>query len=1322
MNMKFAKKRNKGAKMNNVKKIRLGIILMSLCLLTITVFADTQNYHFTSPGYQIDDTGSGRQVIVMEDFGVLPIPGYPQLPAKVYNIALPPQADFASLNLQVVSQNLADQGIVDIPPLPPMAAWIDGQQVIQDYEDVYTRDEFFPASPVQVIGTAQMRKWRYIRILYCPFQYNPVTKVLRKVSDVSFQVSHVPASGTIVPDSLLADDAMDQRAADILYNYKEAASWYTPASPTPRPSVTYDYVIITNSAIQSASTQLSNFTSYLSTKGFNPLVVTESQYSGLTGQSPNGTAEKIRQWLINNYSTYNIEYVLLIGNPHPSSGNVPMKMCWPRQHATQNPDYDESPTDYFYADLTGDWDLDNDTYFGEWPDDNGTGGVDFANEVYVGRVPVYSGVINLDNILSKMISFGTASPAAISWRQSALLPMSFSDSSTDGAYLAEAMKTDYLTPSSYSNYTMYQQGSMCAAADSSFTDDEELLNSAVASHWGSNNYGMVWWWGHGWYTSASIGYSGCGSANLFNNTETSSLNDTYPAFTYQCSCYNGYPENSGNLGTALLRQGAVATVSASRVSWYAVTSWYTGLKYYCDNASIGYYYGEELVSNSKNAGEALYDVKSDMGANHHTWWGGSHWMNLFDFNLYGDPAMALMESQSSHTVSTPNTPSGPAQGIINTPYSFSTGGSTCNQGHSVEYRFDWGDGNYSSWSSSTSSSHMWATAGTYQVKAQARCATNNSIVSGWSSAAAIQIYTCWTPETPENPSPHDGAYRVSIDAGLDWDDCQHAVTYDVYFGPSNPPGFLMNVANSECALPPMTYGTQYYWEVVAKSTCMQVSGGVWGFVTQNRVTYNSGSPSQIIPETLWAPSANGGTWKSEVQITDMTGSAVVDATFYYGGGSSRGPFTIWTSPGALTSVKFDNILETLEDADSGFTYFGRAGTVEFTTQDGDLIQVSARTSNGDFSKTFQGLNYNDSNTLGIGREMVIQNLVNNADYRSAFGAYNPSSYDIEVQFLFLDEAGNLIGTPFNKTFVPHDYQAFAPFDEAGLSYPAYSYEDVLFYMYQVSGEGEIMCYGATANNNTNDPAVHSAIQFNPDIYYSSPSHHQVIPEVLWAPAAGGGEWQTEIQITSLTSSSQVSVYYNSSTGVRRGPITLWTGCGNCSVKSSNILAALDGLDSGFSYYGTAGTLEFVTQDQDHRIQVIARTSNGDYSKSFQGLNVNADNCVSENRGMMLQNLSSDDTYRTAVGAFNPAGQSVTVNFDLFTADGSLIGNFSKSFSAYEYKAFNPFNEAGYPYPSYSYDNVWMSATWAFGDGSVMLYGATANDNTNDPAIHRAIEH
>jgi hypothetical protein len=70
---------------------------------------------------------------------------------------------------------------------------------------------------------------------------------------------------------------------------------------------------------------------------------------------------------------------------------------------------------------------------------------------------------------------------------------------------------------------------------------------------------------------------------------------------------------------------------------------------------------------------------------------------------------------------------------------FSTGGSTCSQGHSVQYRFDWGDGNYSNWSSSTSSSYSYSSAGTYQVKAQARCASDTSVVSSWSPPHAVTI-------------------------------------------------------------------------------------------------------------------------------------------------------------------------------------------------------------------------------------------------------------------------------------------------------------------------------------------------------------------------------------------------------------------------------------------------------------------------------------------------------------------------------------------------------------------------------------------------------
>ena len=106
-----------------------------------------------------------------------------------------------------------------------------------------------------------------------------------------------------------------------------------------------------------------------------------------------------------------------------------------------------------------------------------------------------------------------------------------------------------------------------------------------------------------------------------------------------------------------------------------------------------------------------------------------------------------------HTVSMPDTPNGPSSGISGTSYTYSTGGSQCSWGHNLEYRFDWDDGNQSSWSSSTSASHSWDTASTYNVTAQARCADDPSIVSGWSSALTVTI----------NEPIHEIAYIYSTD-------------------------------------------------------------------------------------------------------------------------------------------------------------------------------------------------------------------------------------------------------------------------------------------------------------------------------------------------------------------------------------------------------------------------------------------------------------------------------------------------------------------------------------------------------------------------------
>jgi hypothetical protein len=106
------------------------------------------------------------------------------------------------------------------------------------------------------------------------------------------------------------------------------------------------------------------------------------------------------------------------------------------------------------------------------------------------------------------------------------------------------------------------------------------------------------------------------------------------------------------------------------------------------------------------------------------------------------------------TVSDPDTPTGLAAGDAGVSLSYTTGGSVSSQGHSVEYRFDWDDGTTSAWSASTTVSYSWAAAGTYNVKAQARCASHNGIESAWS--AGLDVVITVTGETVSTPGAVSG--------------------------------------------------------------------------------------------------------------------------------------------------------------------------------------------------------------------------------------------------------------------------------------------------------------------------------------------------------------------------------------------------------------------------------------------------------------------------------------------------------------------------------------------------------------------------------------
>lgn len=183
---------------------------------------------------------------------------------------------------------------------------------------------------------------------------------------VSFLTAAIPLNvGQTTVGTTHVDDG------DVVVNEDDV---YEPDNPSPAGNgflgPTYDYVIITTNDIVANSEELEHFVHLKEFMGHSVKIVTESEYDALTGQPPNGRAERIRQWLVDNYVAMSIRYVLLIGDPDPDNpfdpadtiGDIPMKMLWPGYFWRAGRDY---PSDYIYAELEGNWDLDGDGVYAE---------------------------------------------------------------------------------------------------------------------------------------------------------------------------------------------------------------------------------------------------------------------------------------------------------------------------------------------------------------------------------------------------------------------------------------------------------------------------------------------------------------------------------------------------------------------------------------------------------------------------------------------------------------------------------------------------------------------------------------------------------------------------------------------------------------------------------------------------------------------------------------------------------------------------------------------------------------------------------------------
>jgi len=266
----------------------------------------------------------------------------------------------------------------------------------------------------------------------------------------------------------------------------------------------------------------------------------------------------------------------------------------------------------------------------------------------------------------------------------------------------------------------------------------------------------------------------------------------------------------------------------------------------------------------------------------------------------------------------PAIPSGPVSRMVGESGTYSTS-AVDPDSDQVQYRFDWdagGSHDYSGWTSlvasgqSMSMSHSWSSAGTYLVRTQAKDEYGNE--GSWSSSLTVTVTVSNSPPyVPSSPNPGNHATGVVVNADLSWtggDPNGDIVTYDVYFGTTNPPPkFASNHTATSFNPGLMNYTTQYYWKIIAWDNYnSSTPGPLWNFTTVPPGTNNPpNQPTNPYP-------ANGAT---DIDLNtalswsggDPDGGDTVTYDVYFGTTTSPGKVasnqsTLTYTPGTLQYI------------------------------------------------------------------------------------------------------------------------------------------------------------------------------------------------------------------------------------------------------------------------------------------------------------------------------------------------------------------------------------------------------------------------------------
>ena len=360
---------------------------------------------------------------------------------------------------------------------------------------------------------------------------------------------------------------------------------------------------------------LGDFADFKSSQG---LIVDQVSLEEILADTPGDDGpEKIRNYL-KGYATVTPqkEFVLLVG----SMGAIPMRVAHPNPY--DHSDAANVPTDFYYENLTGDWDADGDGFYGEYGDDMSLETEDYDAELHVGRIP-WDEPEQIRAICDTIMRYEEDRTPRMA---RALLAAATIVQPCDTPVLMTLADRFVFTPLGYETTLLCED---CPAVNPDF----DLTPLTFLEQWEALDPGFALLFAHGVPHAAVLG----DKVTPFLGTDHLPRG-VNPAVMTSTACSIGAPDTpEPSLGRVLVRDGVCASaLVASRWTWYGADPWPVML--------AGLELITSLIAEKRCLAEAKMAFVDHYKKNERVpenMPGHLFHQNLFLFMLYGDPSIQL---------------------------------------------------------------------------------------------------------------------------------------------------------------------------------------------------------------------------------------------------------------------------------------------------------------------------------------------------------------------------------------------------------------------------------------------------------------------------------------------------------------------------------------------------------------------------------------------------------------------------------------------------------------------------------------------------------